>query len=62
MSLSAIGSIAPAVSLPQLQQATPAPTPAQPRQASLQPDTVSLSTAAQRPSTGGDLDHDGDSH
>jgi len=62
MSLSAIGSIAHAASQPQIQQAAPAPAPTQPPQASLQPDTVSLSAAAQKASQGGDQDHDGDSH
>lgn len=59
MSISAIGPIAHAASQAQIQQAAPPPTPTK---ASLQPDTVSLSAAAQKASQGGDLDHDGDSH
>jgi hypothetical protein len=59
MSISAIGSISNAASLAQTQPAAPTPKPAQ---ASLQPDTVSLSAAAQKASQSGDVDHDGDSH
>jgi len=62
MSISAIGSIAPAVNAAPTQPAAPPPTTSQPAQASLQPDTVSLSAAAQKASQGGDVDHDGDSH
>ena len=62
MSVSAIGSLAQVASPPQLQKAAPAPMPSQPAQASLQPDTVTLSAAAQKPAQGGDMDRDGDSH
>jgi len=62
MSLSAIGSISPATSQPQIHEAASSPTPSQQSSASLQPDTVTLSSAAQKASQGGDVDHDGDSH
>jgi hypothetical protein len=62
MSLSIIGSVAPATSLPQHQNAAPAPVSSQPSPASSQPDTVTISAAAQKALQGGDVDHDGDSH
>jgi len=62
MSLSAIGPISHAASAPQVQPAAPAPTESKSAPASLQPDTVTLSAAAQQPAQGGDVDHDGDSH
>jgi len=59
MSLSAIGSISSATSQPQIHEAVSS---SQQSSASLQPDTVTLSPAAQKASQGGDVDHDGDSH
>lgn len=59
MSLSVIGAISSAASQPQLQQAAPAPTPAQPTSTAPQNDTVTISAAGQKAAQGGD--HDGDS-
>ena len=62
MSLSAIG---PATAVPpQHESQKPAPAAASPQTsaASLAPDKVTLSAAAQKASQTGDIDHDGDSH
>lgn len=62
MSLSIIGPTAPAVSMPQHQNAAPAPVSSQASPAPLQTDTVTISSAGQKASQSGDVDHDGDSH
>ncbi len=61
MSMSVIGSIAPKSSLPELQQATPAPASSKQSSSSSQDDTATISAAAQKASQSGDVDHDGDS-
>jgi hypothetical protein len=60
MTLSAINPAAHAASLPEVQTATPAPVASKSSPAPT--DTVTLSSAAQKASQGGDIDHDGDSH
>lgn len=62
MSISTIGfNPAAAVSTESQKPAVPAPS-SQPQAATLQPDTVSISSAAHATSSTGDVDHDGDSH
>ena len=62
MTLSAINPAAHAARLSEVQTATPAPASSKSSQAPAPTDTVTLSTAAQKASQAGDLDHDGDSH
>lgn len=62
MSVSMIGSTAPAASSPPVQAAAPASTPSPSSPATLAPDTVSLSHAGKQAAQGGDVDRDGDSH
>ena len=62
MSISAIGSnLAAAVSTEAPKPVAPSVS-AQPQAATLQPDTVSISSAAHATAKAGDVDHDGDSH
>jgi hypothetical protein len=61
MSMSAINSASPANSLLEVQKQAPAPVAATTSSAQLPTDTVSLSPTALKAS-GGDVDHDGDSH
>jgi hypothetical protein len=62
MSISAIGfNPAAAVSTEAQKPAAPAVS-SQPQAATLQPDTVSISSASHATSSAGDVDHDGDSH
>jgi len=58
MSVSAIGAAVPAIATREVSNSVPAQSSAKPAEASLAPDTVSLSSAARA----GDVDHDGDSH
>jgi hypothetical protein len=60
MSVSAVSSASPASNLPEIQRQTPAPV-ASSTSSALPADTVSLSPAALK-ATSGDVDHDGDSH
>ena len=62
MSLSAIGSALPVGSAHDLQSPVPTAAPSKPAGNSIPTDTVSISSAAQRASRAGDVDHDGDSH
>jgi len=61
MSVSAISSASLAATQLETQKPTPAPVASSPSPAQLPADTVSLSPAAIK-ATGGDVDHDGDSH
>jgi len=62
MGISAIGlNPAAAFSTEAQKPAVPAVS-SQPQAATLQPDTVSISSAAHAASSAGDVDHDGDSH
>lgn len=61
MNVSAISSVAPTTTSPQLHNAA-APAASQPAATSSPADTVSLSPAAQKASQASDVDHDGDSH
>ena len=62
MSLSPISSIAVTQNQPELQKPTPAAVAPQQAPASLPTDTVSISPAAQKAASSGDVDRDGDSH
>ena len=61
MSVSAVSSASLANNLLEIQKQTPAPVASSTSSAPLPTDTVSLSPAALK-ATGGDVDHDGDSH
>jgi hypothetical protein len=58
MSISGIGAAVPPIATHEPSNPLPSQPSAKPAEASLAPDTVSLSSAARA----GDVDHDGDSH
>jgi hypothetical protein len=61
MSISAIGFNPAAAVSTEAQKPAPAVS-SQPQAATLQPDTVSISSASHATSSASDVDHDGDSH
>jgi hypothetical protein len=62
MSISAIGFNPAAAASTEVQKPSVPAASSQPQAATLQPDTVNLSSAAHAASPAGDVDHDGDSH
>jgi hypothetical protein len=62
MNLSAISAASVSNDQPALHSPAPAPSTSQASSLREPSDTVSLSSAAQKASSSGDVDHDGDSH